>query len=172
MIKRLYGYVNSKDANKKIEYSKNTIFRKDVFLYAIVNYLPESPANYKILASTNFKKRKLIFNKKTKLAYISNEYVTKPLDIITFKEGVIFIKQYKKVIRIVLCRYLKPNALLYNKTLYANMLDLNSLEQCIEDLKNYFELLKEDTEETKEWIQNYIMNNYIYNCILQYKYFG
>jgi len=172
MIKRLYGYINSKDANKKLEFSKNTIFRKDMFLYTIVNYLPESPANYKILSSANFKNRKLVFDKKTKLVYISNEYLIKPLDIITFKEGVIFIKQYKKAIRIIISRFRKPNMLIYNTTLYANILDLNSLEQCIEDLENNFKIFTEDTEKTKKWIQDYIINNYIYSYILQNKYFG
>lgn len=168
-MKKIYVYLNKKTKHSKI--FNTEIFREDLFLIWHILYIPKSHFvhNYNLLKENDLSKYSYKFDKKSHIAYPSNEYRIKACEAIVLDDFCISLKFYKKSTRIDIDY---TSGIPVHIT--ARLDDINSIESSIYRLNWALseKLAFKTTDEELTWTKDYIINNFLYNDILPYKYFG
>lgn len=168
-LKEAYEYIN-KDT-KFSEVFETEVFKENLFLAWHTLYVPNTYFfhNYRILDSEGFEHYSFTFDKKSHLAYPSREYRVKQGESILLDDYCINIKFYKKSTRIDI-EYTRGIPV----SITARLDDQNSIENAISKLNSALseKLAIKTTKEELDWTKDYIVNNFLYSDLLQYKYFG
>lgn len=168
-MRELYQYLNKETKHSKIFNTK--VFREDLFLVQHTLYIPGSHFiyDYNLLKGDDLSKYSYKFDKKSHIAYPSNEYRTRACEAIVLNDFCISLKFYKKSIRIDI-DYTSD----IPTHITARLNDINSIENSINKLNLALSerLAFKTTKDELDWTKDYIINNFLYSDTLPQKYFG